>query len=105
VDNKIILENLQLLAKTGSCIDIRIPLIKGVNDDHENLEMSATFIANLPGEKKSVSLLPYHYSMASKHLKLGQFFDGSAMSELTDNEQTQAVEIFASFDLEVTIGG
>ena len=36
---------------------------------------------------------------------LGQFFDGSAMSELTDNEQTQAVEIFASFDLEVTIGG
>jgi pyruvate formate lyase activating enzyme len=105
VDNKIILENLQHLAKTGSGIDIRIPLINGVNTDHENLEKSASFIANLPGEKKSVSLLPYHYSMASKHVKLGKVFDGSAMSELTDNDKTQAVEIFASFDLEVTIGG
>lgn len=105
VDNKIILENLQLLAKTGACIDIRIPLIKGVNADHENLEKSATFIANLPGEKKSVSLLPYHYSMASKHVKLGQGFDGSAMSDLTDNDKNQAVEIFASFNLNVTVGG
>ncbi len=105
VDNKIILENLQLLAKAGSCIDIRIPLIKGVNADRENLEKSALFIANLPGEKKSVSLLPYHYSMVSKHEKLGQVFDGSAMSELTDNDKTEAINLFSSFDLKVTVGG
>ncbi|MFT5726204.1 MAG: pyruvate formate lyase activating enzyme [Desulforhopalus sp.] len=105
VDNKIILENLQLLAKTGSCIDIRIPLIKGVNADRENLEKSALFIANLPGEKKSVSLLPYHYSMVSKHEKLGQVFDGCAMSELTDNDKAEAINLFSSFDLKVTVGG
>lgn len=105
VDNKIILENLQLLAKTGSCIDIRIPLIKGVNADHENLEKSALFIANLPGEKKSVSLLPYHYSMVSKHEKLGQVFDGGAMAELTDKDKTEAINLFSSFDLKVTVGG
>jgi len=105
VDNKIILENLQLLAKTGSCIDIRIPLIKGVNADHENLEKSAIFIANLPGEKKSVSLLPYHYSMVSKHEKLGQVFDGGAMAELTDKDKTEAINLFSSFDLKVTVGG
>jgi pyruvate formate lyase activating enzyme len=105
VDNKIILENLHLLSKAGSCIDIRIPLIKGVNADHENLEKSAFFIANLPGEKKSVSLLPYHYSMVSKHEKLGQVFDGGAMSELTDNDKDQAVNLFSSFGLKVTVGG
>lgn len=105
VDNKLILENLELLAKTGSCIEIRIPLIKGVNADRDNLEKSASFIANLPGEKKSVSLLPYHHSMVSKHEKLGQVFDGGAMSELTENDKTQAVEIFSSFDLKVTVGG
>lgn len=105
VDNKIILENLQLLAKTGSCIDIRIPLIKGVNADHENLEKTASFIADLPGEKKSVSILPYHYSMVSKHEKLGQVFDGSAMSELTDNDKASTIDLFASFGLKTILGG
>jgi len=105
VDNKIILENLQLLSQAGCCIDIRIPLIKGVNADCKNLEKSAFFIANLPGEKKSVSLLPYHHSMVSKHEKLGQVFDGGAMSELTDNDKAEAVKLFASFDLEATLGG
>ena len=105
VDNNIILENLQLLAKTGSCIDIRIPLIKGVNVDHENLTKSAAFIAGLPGEKKSVSLLPYHHSMVSKHEKLGQVFDGDAMSELTENDKDEAVKLFSSYDLEVAVGG
>jgi hypothetical protein len=59
----------------------------------------------LPGEKKSVSLLPYHYSMVSKHEKLGQVFDGGAMSELTDNDKDQAVNLFSSFGLKVTVGG
>jgi pyruvate formate lyase activating enzyme len=105
VDNKIILENLQLLAKIGACIDIRIPLIKGVNADHENLEKSAAFVASLPGEKKSVSILPYHHSMVNKYQKLGQVFDGGTMSEPTDNEQSQVIKLFASFGLQATIGG
>jgi len=105
VDNTIILENLQLLAQTGSRIDIRIPLIKGVNADHENLTKSAAFIANLPGEKKSVSLLPYHHSMVSKHEKLGQVFDGDAMSELTDEDKGEAIELFSSFGLNAILGG
>ncbi|MCP3891699.1 MAG: glycyl-radical enzyme activating protein [Desulfobulbaceae bacterium] len=105
VDNGIILENLQLLAGTGACIDIRMPLIKGVNTDLENLEKSAAFVAGLPGEKKSVSILPYHYTMVSKYQKLGQVFDGENMSELTDAEQSDVVELFASFGLQATIGG
>ena len=105
VDNGIILENLQLLAKTGACIDIRIPLIKGVNADHENLEKSAAFVASLAGEKKSVSILPYHHTMVNKYQKLGQVFNGGTMSEPTDNEQSQAIKLFASFGLQATIGG
>lgn len=105
VDNRTILENLQLLAKTGACIDIRIPLIKGVNADHENLEKSAAFVASLPGEKKSVSILPYHHTMVNKYQKLGQVFNGGTMSEPTDNEQSQVIKLFASFGLQATIGG
>ena len=105
VDNGIILENLQLLSKTGACIDIRIPLIIGVNADHKNLEKSAAFVASLPGEKKSVSILPYHHTMVNKYQKLGQVFDGGTMSEPTDNEQSQVIKLFASFGLQATIGG
>ena len=105
VDNKIILENLQLLAKNGSCIDIRIPVIKGVNADLENLEKSANFIASLPGTKKSISILPYHHSMVSKYQKLGEVFDGSSMFELADDEKTQIIELFESYGLPVSMGG
>ena len=105
VDNEIILENLKHLANTGACIDIRIPLIKGVNADHENLENTAAFVAGLPGEKKSVSILPYHHSMVNKYHKLGQVFDGGTMSESTDSEKSEVLELFASFGLQATIGG
>ena len=105
VDNSRILENLKLLSRIGANIDIRIPLIKGVNADLENLEKTASFVAALPGEKKSVSLLPYHHSMAAKYQKLGRVYDGQAMSEVTEGEKTQAVELFASFGLQATIGG
>lgn len=105
VDNSRILENLKLLSRIGANIDIRIPLIKGVNADLENLEKTASFVAALPGEKKSVSLLPYHHSMAAKYQKLGRVYDGQAMSEVTESEKTQAVELFASFGLLATIGG
>ncbi|MFT5701921.1 MAG: pyruvate formate lyase activating enzyme [Desulforhopalus sp.] len=105
VDNKIILENLRLLAAADACIDIRLPLINGVNTDNENLEKTAAFIANLPGEKKTVSLLPYHHSMASKYQKLGQVFDGGIMSELTEDDKSRIITLFSSYDLVATVGG
>lgn len=105
VDNRIILENLKLLATTGACINIRIPLIKGVNADQENLEKSAAFVAGLSGDKKSVSILPYHHTMAGKHQRLGQVFDAGNMSESTDMEKSRVLELFASFGLQATIGG
>ena len=105
VGNEKILENLLCLSKTGATIDIRIPLIKGVNADRENLKKSGAFVASLPGAKKSVSILPYHYSMINKYQKLGKVFDGGNMTELTDEEKDKAVELFASFGLQATIGG
>ncbi|PHR24084.1 MAG: radical SAM protein [Desulfotalea sp.] len=105
VDNGRILNNLQLLAKTGACIEIRVPLVKGVNADLQNLEQTAAFVASLAGEKKTVSLLPYHYSMINKYQKLGEVFDGGDMSESTVDEQAEVVELFASFGIQATIGG
>ncbi|MCK9412776.1 MAG: glycyl-radical enzyme activating protein [Prolixibacteraceae bacterium] len=45
VPNGKILENLRVLAESGASINIRIPLIGGVNDDERNITEAARFIA------------------------------------------------------------
>jgi len=105
VDNALILHNLQALAKTGANIEIRIPLIKGINADRQNIAATAAFIAALPGGKKTLSLLPYHNIAAGKDQKLGQLRDQTGMAEPSAEEISDIVSQFAEFGLTATVGG
>jgi len=105
VSNKIILENLNILAETGASINIRIPLIKGVNDDDKNIEQTAAFVKALAGEKKIINLLPYHKIASAKYKKLGMEFDSKGMAEPTEEMQKQIVRKFEAHGLKVVIGG
>ncbi|MCD6598740.1 MAG: glycyl-radical enzyme activating protein [Bacteroidales bacterium] len=105
VSNKIILENLQILAETGASINIRIPLIKGVNDDDENIEQTAIFVKALAGEKKNINLLPYHNIASSKYKKLAMEFDSKGISEPSEEMLQQIVRKFEAHGLKVVIGG
>ncbi len=105
VENIIILENLKLLAETGASINIRIPLVKGLNDDDHNVEQTAAFVASLAGEKKHVSILPYHTIMAGKHKKLGHDFDGGNMFEPGNKELTDIIDKFSDHGLKASVGG
>jgi pyruvate formate lyase activating enzyme len=105
VPNERILENLKLLAETGVKIIIRIPLIGGVNDDAENMEATARFVASLLGEKKEVNLLPYHKIAQTKYQKLGRPDEFQLLEEPTKEAQTRAVSIFKQLGLEASIGG
>lgn len=103
--NEKILGNLRALAESGANINIRIPLIKGVNADEANLRQSAEFVASLAGEKKLVSLLPYHNIAIHKYGKLGQDYDGGELQEPEAEEIASAVEIFRQYGLLATVGG
>ncbi len=105
VPNEQILENLQILAETGAKINIRIPLIKGVNADEENTRKTAEFVANLAGEKKVVNLLPYHNIAARKYQKLGGDYDPNGMETPNENEQKEIVAIFSNYGIKAIIGG
>ena len=105
VPNEEILKNLTLLAKSGANINIRIPLIGGVNDDAENIEATAHFVAALSGERKSVNLLPYHKIAQSKYQKLGRTDEFQLLEEPTKESQQRALEIFAKYGIEASIGG
>ena len=63
-DNTLILENLEWLITKKAKIIIRIPLIPGITDSDENLQLLKAFFARHP-ELNEVHLLPYHY--LSKH--------------------------------------
>jgi pyruvate formate lyase activating enzyme len=105
VPNERILENLKTLSATGAKINIRIPLIKGVNADEENIRQTAKFVANLAGEKKVVNLLPYHNIAARKYQKLGGEYDPGEMAEPSEAERQRSIAIFAEHGIEAIIGG
>ena len=69
VHNLDILDNLKLIAQTDVSIIIRIPLIKDVNDDDQNILATAQFIADLPGRMRKVNLLPFHNAAAKKQCR------------------------------------
>jgi pyruvate formate lyase activating enzyme len=104
-NNALILQNLHALAETGAEILIRIPLIKGVNSDLDNLTATAKFIAQLPGEKKGVNLLPYHDIATHKYHKLGSRYLADNLREPDETDLQQAIDCFAAHGLSATIGG
>ncbi len=105
VPNMVILENLKLLASINMPLIIRIPLIKGVNDDDDNIIQSAKFIAALDGDKPMVNILPYHNIAEKKYLKLGQQYNEGSMAKPDVENQNKILDIFKSYGIKATIGG
>ena len=105
VPNEKILENLKLLAASGMNMNIRIPLIKGVNDDDENIYESAKFIATLEGKKPLVNILPFHNIAAKKYEKLGVHYEKGIMDEPSIERQKRVLEIFEEHGVNAMIGG
>ena len=103
--NKRILQNLQVLAESGATIQIRIPLIKGVNADEDNINTTAAFVAALPGPARKISLLPYHNVAEGKFAKLGHDYLPSQMSEPDDADLARVIACFSSHGLTASVGG
>jgi len=105
VDNRLILDNLAALAEYGAEVQVRIPLIGGVNDDDDSVAAMATYIADLPGEKRAVSILPFHDVARGKDEKLGQERDLAALYEPGADALQKVIDIFAGYDLTARLGG
>ncbi len=71
--NETILANLRALLENRRHVTIRVPLLKGVNDDEANLRALADFLAPYKdrGHFHGVDLLPYHKMGVGKYEQLG----------------------------------
>lgn len=73
VSNSEILSNLRKLSEAGSRIQVRLPLIPGINDDERNLRATGQFLASLP-RLQAVELLAYHNIAEAKYAGLGRAY-------------------------------
>lgn len=70
VGNQRILENLRRLSETGKPIEIRMPIVPGLNDSEEEMESAGSFLGGL-SNITGVRLLAYHSFARSKYASVG----------------------------------
>jgi len=107
VSNRIILENIRMLAELGADFFIRIPLIEGVNTDETNIHDSIEFLKTLPWERKIVNLLPYHDVGKDKHTRMGSKYNpkGYEMKAPSDETLDRCKQAFTQAGFTAIIGG
>ncbi|MFC2167473.1 glycyl-radical enzyme activating protein [Acidobacteriota bacterium] len=102
--NKTILENLKYLSANGYQVAVRIPLIKGINDDKKNIEETVGFLKTL-NHVKLINLLPYHSGgcLKEKRLRKKEF---QAEFQSPSNKRIEEIKkIFRNNGFSVKIGG
>jgi pyruvate formate lyase activating enzyme len=100
VSNQMILDNLQKLSGARAHIIVRIPIIPGVNDDEENIEMSASLLAGLP-YLDGVELMPYHEIGLAKYQALGMKYKLKETRTSTNQDIEEIEKILTHYQLPV----
>lgn len=70
VSNRLILDNLTQLVALGSNVQVRVPVIPGVNDHEQNWKQLVEFLR--PLAIRGIKLLGYHGFAAEKYARLGR---------------------------------
>jgi len=102
--NKVILENLRSLTTNGHHVAIRIPLIKGINDDDQNIRQTVEFLKTL-NHIEQINLLPYHSGgcLKQKRLRKKEIQPGF---QSPSNKRIEAIKaIFEKNSFSVKVGG
>lgn len=89
-ENKLILENLIRLSQDGARIYIRIPTIKEVNGNEENMKETIAFLKQHDIHPAGVNLLPYHDTGSGKYAKLDMEYKGTDL-HAPDKEEMEAL--------------
>ncbi len=80
-DNRLILENLLKLSQSGAKLNLRLPLIEGINTSHANIMDISNFMKKL--NNTIVNLLPYHDIGSAKYQRLGRQYPAQDMATPT----------------------
>lgn len=101
VSNKLILENIKKLDKSGAKIEVRIPFIPGYNSDE--MESIGLFLSSLTNVCK-VKVLPYHNYSISRYTALGLESTLTQVSPPSVEMLCDAVKVLKGFGLNAISG-
>lgn len=106
VGNRKILANLSFLLAAGAPLIVRIPLIRGKNDERMFLRAALAFLereSRQSGALQEVHILPYHRLGSSKYEQLGRGYPMGDTPCHTADELASFRDFFATFDLPVKL--
>jgi pyruvate formate lyase activating enzyme len=103
ISNGVILQNLKELAAGGNQVQIRVPLVPGINDSRENIREMGRFVATIPNVKE-IELLPYHAAGIGKYERLGLRSCLQEISPLSNTAMNQIVEELQRHGIAVHVG-
>lgn len=69
--NEVILANLSRLCGSGAAVEVRIPLIPGLNDDDRAIDAAGALLCELP-YRPTVKILPFNPYPRSKYAAVGR---------------------------------
>lgn len=106
VSNKLILDNLRLILRSGTDLFIRIPVIPGYNDDDDHLERLKKFlIINKSENMKKINLLPFHKIGQAKYRKFGVPYKMNNVQPPSVERMNELKEYFSETGIPVKVGG
>lgn len=105
-DNQLILDNLVALSKAGAKINIRIPLVRGVNATEEFIEQTIDFLKENQIRTVGINLLPYHNTGKSKYENLDRTYADEQLKVPPQEQLEQFKQMFLMNGFQnVKIGG
>ncbi|WPC41584.1 choline TMA-lyase-activating enzyme [Clostridium sp. JS66] len=105
VRNEQILENLQELLRRKYNVKIRMPLLKGVNDQKEDIEKTMELLKPYKDYRnfKGIDLLPYHKMGVNKYKQLGIEYPIKDDPSLTNEDLNRIEEWIKQYDLSAKV--
>ncbi|MCL1992237.1 MAG: glycyl-radical enzyme activating protein [Spirochaetes bacterium] len=91
VGNERILQNIKKLAEVNAKVEIRVPLIPGINDSPENLKLTGEFAKHELGLNR-ITLLPYHRLGQTKYEQLGKEYPLARIQPAAPQEEREYME-------------
>ncbi|WBW95178.1 trans-4-hydroxy-L-proline dehydratase activase [Oceanirhabdus sp. W0125-5] len=103
VSNELIIDNLKKLSEIRANIYVRMPIIKGINDNDEDIDESIKFLSQL--NILQVNLLPYHKIGMDKYKRIGMEYKLSGFERPSDEKINEIAMKFNKAGIKVKIGG
>ena len=100
VSNDLIIENLRRLGGCGVDIEIRMPIVPGLNDSPRDIDAAGEFISGLDNVV-AVRLLAYHRLAAAKYARLGSDNPAAELQPPDAGRLKQIAERLTGFSLTV----